>query len=418
MAAETVTIEKLGAKGDGIVSTPDGPVFVPFALPGERITIARHKSSGTMLALLEPAAERVAPACRHFGPDGKNGTCGGCTLQHLAAAPYQAFKRQVVIDALAANGLDCPVDPLVTAAPGQRRRATFSARRTEGRIVLGFSSPESHHIVEIEECPVLSPALFSRLPALRLLAGILATGTDPFRIAVLDTETGLDIGFSGLKPPSEKRRQAATRAVIAVKGIARLTYEDEIIVEPVRPVLDIAGTKVNPPPSGFAQATLEAEEVMAGLVAKHLKSARHVADLFSGYGTFALRLAAKSKVHAVEFDAPALAALDVAVRNRQGLKAVTSERRDLFRRPLLPRELAGFDGAVFDPPRAGAREQAEELARSKVAKIAAVSCNPATLGRDLRLLVDGGYRIERVIPIDQFLWSSHVEAIALLSRVR
>ena len=418
MAAETVTIEKLGAKGDGVAQTPEGPVFVPFALPGERITIARQKSSGAMLALLEPAAERVEPACRHFGPDGKNGTCGGCSLQHLSPAPYQDFKRQVVIDALSAHRLDCPVEALVGAAPGQRRRATFSARKTEAGIVLGFSSPESHHIVEIEECPVLSPVLFSRLPALRLLAGILASGSDAFRIAVLETETGLDISFSGLKPPSEKRRQAATRAVMAVKGIARLTYEDEIIVEPARPALDNAGTSVNPPPSGFAQATREAEEAMARLVAKHLKSAKQVADLFSGFGTFALRLAARSKVHAVEFDAKALAALDMAVRNRQGLKPVTSERRDLFRRPLLARELSGFDGAVFDPPRAGAREQAEELARSKVAKIAAVSCNPATLARDLRLLVDGGYRIERVIPIDQFLWSHHVEAVALLSRAK
>lgn len=418
MAAETVTIEKLGAKGDGVAQTPEGPVFVPFALPGERVTIARQKSSGVMLALLEPAAERIEPACRHFGPDGKNGTCGGCSLQHMAPAPYHAFKRQVVLDALAAHGLECPVEPLVTAAPGQRRRATFSARRTEAGILLGFSSPESHHIVEIEECPVLSPSLFSRLPALRLLAGILASGSDPFRIAVLETETGLDISFSGLKPPSEKRRQAATRAVIAVKGIARLTYEDEIIVEPVRPALDIAGTKVNPPPSGFAQATREAEETMAGLVTKHLKGSKSVADLFCGFGTFALRLAEKSRVHAVEFDARALAALDMAVRNRQGLKAVTNERRDLFRRPLLPRELAGFDGVVFDPPRAGAVEQAGELARSKVSKIAAVSCNPATLGRDLRILVDGGYAVERVVPIDQFLWSPHVEAIALLSRAR
>ncbi|WP_174802679.1 class I SAM-dependent RNA methyltransferase [Martelella limonii] len=416
MSAETVTIEKLGAQGDGIASTPSGQVFVPFTLAGETITIARQKSSGDLISLLKPAPERIAPACRHFGPDGVNGTCGGCSLQHLAAAPYHAFKRQVVIDALSAHGIDCPVDPLVTASPGERRRATFSARKTDQGIILGFSSPQSHHIVEIEECPVLSPAVFSRLPALKLLAGILATGNEPFRISVLETETGLDVSFSGLKSPSDKRRQAATRAVMAVKGIARLTYEDEIIIEPARPTLDIAGTRVSPPPSGFAQATRQAEETMAGLVVAHLKSCKSVADLFSGFGTFALRLAAKARVHAVEFDAPALAALDLAVRNRQGLKPLTSERRDLSRRPLLPRELQGFDGVVFDPPRAGAREQCEELAASKVKKIVAVSCNPATLGRDLRILIDGGYRLEKVIPIDQFLWSHHVEAVALLTR--
>lgn len=416
MAAETVTIEKLGAQGDGVATGRNGPVFVPFTLPGEEVMIAREKASGVMLSLLREAPERVAPACRHFGPDGRNGTCGGCSLQHLAAQPYQAFKRNVVVDALLAHGLDCPVEPLVAAAPHQRRRATFSARRTESGIVLGFSSPESHHIVEIEECPVLSPVLFARLPALRLLAGILAAGSEPFRISVLATETGLDISFTGIKPPSDKRRQAATRAVMALKGIARLTFADEIIVEPVRPVLEIAGTRLSPPPSAFAQATAEAEEAMAALVTRHLKSCRNVADLFSGFGTFALRLAQRARVHAVEFDGPALAALDLAVRSRQGLKPVTSERRDLFRRPLMARELAGFEGVVFDPPRAGAKEQAAELAQSKVARVVAVSCNPSTLARDLRLLVDGGYRIERVVPIDQFLWSHHVEAVALLSR--
>ena len=416
MAAETVVIEKLGAQGDGVAPGRDGPVFVPFTLPGEEVTIARDKSSGTMLSLLRASPERVAPVCRHFGPDGKNGTCGGCALQHLAAESYQTFKRNVVVEALSAQGLDCPVEPLVAAAPEQRRRATFSGRRTESGIVIGFSSPESHHIVEIEECPVLSPVVFSRLPALKLLAGILVSGTEPFRISVLASETGLDIDFTGIRPPSDKRRQAATRAVIAVKGIARLTFAGEIIVEPERPALEIAGTRIAPPAATFAQATTEAEAVMASLVTGHLTSCRNVADLFSGFGTFALRLAQKARVHAVEFDGPALAALDLAVRSRQGLKPVTSERRDLFRRPLMPRELAGFDGVVFDPPRAGAKEQAAELAQSKVAKVVAVSCNPATLARDLRLLVDGGYRVERVVPIDQFLWSPHVEAVALLTR--
>ncbi|MET3600477.1 class I SAM-dependent RNA methyltransferase [Martelella mangrovi] len=416
MAAETFVIERLGSQGDGIAASAEGPVYIPFTLPGEKVTVAREKSKATMLSLLETSPERIAPLCRHFGPDGENGTCGGCSLQHLERSAYDAFKRQVVIDALATHGIDCPVAPLVPSGPGERRRASFAGRRTEKGILLGFSSPESHHIVAIEECPVLTPTLFARLPALKLLAGILVSSGEPFRIAVLETQTGLDISFTDIAAPSEKRRQAAIRAVMTVKGIARLTIGDEIVVEPVKAALEMAGTRILPPPAGFAQATRAAEEAMAALVLKHLKGRKRVADLFSGFGTFALRLAEKARVHAVEFDGPALAALDQAARNRQGLRQVTTERRDLFRRPLLPRELAPYDGVVFDPPRAGAKEQAEELARSAVPRIVAVSCNPQTLGRDLAILKAGGYRIDRVVPIDQFFRSAHVEAVAFLSR--
>nr|WP_272211880.1 hypothetical protein [Marinicella sp. W31]MDC2877770.1 hypothetical protein [Marinicella sp. W31] len=246
MAAETFVIERLGSQGDGVAAGADGPVYIPFALPGEKVTVAREKSKAMMLSLLDASAERIEPTCRHFGPDGENGTCGGCSLQHLERSSYDTFKRQVVIDALAAHGIDCPVAPMVPSGPGERRRASFAGRRTENGILLGFSSPESHHIVAIEECPVLTPALFARLPALKLLAGILVSTSEPFRIAVMETETGLDISFSGLKTPSEERRQAATRAVMTVKGIARLTIGDEILVEPTKPELDLAGTRVLP----------------------------------------------------------------------------------------------------------------------------------------------------------------------------
>lgn len=416
MAAETVTITRLGGQGDGIADTATGAVFVPFTLPGEKVMIAREKNHGMVLSLLERAANRVEPLCRHFGPDGKNGTCGGCTLQHLNEETYNRFKLSLLEDALRQNQIDCPVNPLVTAATGQRRRAVLAGRRTENGILLGFSSPSSHHIVDIEECPVLADSLTSRLPAFRLLAGILAASSEPFRISVTETETGLDISFSGLKLTSDKRRQAAIRAAMTLKGIARLSIGNEIIVEPQKPVLDIDGTSLVMPPAGFAQATREAETAMAALVLKHLRSAKEVADLFSGFGTFALRLAKRARVHAVEFDQPALDALDHAARNKPGLKPVSTERRDLFRRPLLPRELKRFDGVVFDPPRAGAKEQAHELAASTVPRIAAVSCNPATLARDLKILVDGGYTIDAITPIDQFYWSPHVEAVALLSR--
>ncbi|TPW28815.1 class I SAM-dependent RNA methyltransferase [Martelella alba] len=414
MGAETVIIEKLGSQGDGIAK---GPVFVPFTLPGEEVMIARNKDHGTLLALKKAAPERIAPACRHFGPDGRNGTCGGCALQHLGPDSYRAFKTALVSDALAFQHIDCPVAPLVEAAPGERRRASFAGRKTETGIVFGFSSPSSHHIVAIEECPVLLPSLVARFPAFKLLAGILTSSAEPFRIAVLETATGLDISFSGLKKPSEKRRQAAIKAALTLKGIARLSIDDEILVEPDKPSLSIDGVALVPPPAAFSQASIKAEDAMAQLVLDHLAGAKRVADLFSGFGTFALRLAQRARVHAVESSAPALAALDHAARNHQGLKPVSIERRDLYRRPLMPQELKIFDGIVFDPPRAGAREQAEELARSIVPKIVAVSCNPATLARDLEILVAGGYRIDKITPIDQFLWSPHVEAVACLTKI-
>lgn len=207
-----------------------------------------------------------------------------------------------------------------------------------------------------------------------------------------------------------------TRAVLRLKGIARVSHEGEILIEPVKPLISFGGVSVSPAPAGFTQATIAAEEAMAELVLGHLAKAKKIADVFAGAGTFALRLARKAKVHAVEGEAKALAALDLAARNTQGLKPVTVEKRDLFRRPLMVSELKGFDGLVFAPPRAGAEAQVKELARTAIPRIAAVSCNPLTLARDLRVLVDGGYRIDSVTPIDQFLWSSHVEAVALLSR--
>ncbi|TIP90357.1 MAG: class I SAM-dependent RNA methyltransferase, partial [Mesorhizobium sp.] len=172
------------------------------------------------------------------------------------------------------------------------------------------------------------------------------------------------------------------------------------------------------PPGAFLQATEAAEQAMADIVGRHLARAKKIADLFAGCGSFALRLAAKSEIHAVEGDAAALLALDRAFRFASGLKRVTSERRDLFRRPLTFKELNAFDGIVFDPPRAGAEDQSKQIARSDVPLVAAVSCNPVTLARDLRILIDGGYALKSVTPIDQFLWSPHVEAVALLEKPR
>lgn len=416
MSTETVTIEKLGAQGDGIAGSAAGPVYVPFSLPGETVAIARVKSQGTIMSITTPSPDRQEPPCRHFGPDGVNGTCGGCTLQHLADAPYRAFKRQLVVDALKSKGLTPDVGEIVPARPGERRRVVFAARKTEKDMLIGFNQAESHHIVAIEECPISSAGIIARLPAIKAIAAALATSAEPFRVAVLETLSGLDIAADDIKKLSDPQRRKAIETVLGLRGIARVTVNGEILVEPAKPLIDFGGVEVSPPPGGFAQATKPAEEAMAELVLAHAGKAKRIADLFAGTGTFSLRLARIGRVHAVEAEATALAALDQAARKTQGLKPVSVEKRDLFRRPLMTQEFKPFDMVVFDPPRAGAEFQCTELARSGVKKIAAVSCNPLTLARDLQILVEGGYRITGVTPIDQFLWTSHVEVVATLEK--
>lgn len=402
-------IARLGAHGDGVVDANGGHIFIPFALPGETVTAAREKDRAQLISVIEPSAQRIDPACKHFTE------CGGCAIQHLEDSAYRDWKRGLVAHALKARGIDAAVGELVACPPHSRRRAAFTARNTETGLHLGYNKAFSHTLVDIEECPVLLPSIVEAAGILRHLAGIIANTSKPFRFLVTATESGFDIAASDCGKPTEAIRRAATDFVIRSK-IARLSIDGEIVVEPVKPMLTFGNATIAPPPGAFVQAVAEAEGAMASLVAGHMRKAKKVADLFSGCGTFALRLAAKSEVHAVEGDGPALAALDRGFRFANGLKRVTVERRDLDRRPLTFKELNAFDGIVFDPPRAGAEDQCKQIARSDVPYVAAVSCNPATLARDLRILIDGGYALRAVTPIDQFLWSHHVEAVAFLEK--
>lgn len=416
MSTQTVKIQSLGAQGDGIAHCPDGTVYVPFTLPGETVAIARVKDQGTIMSITEASPDRREPACRHFGPDGKNGTCGGCSLQHVQDEPYHDFKRNLVVAALRSKGLDVEVDPLVICRPGERRRVVFTARKTEKGLLLGFSQANSHHIVAIEECPIAAPAIVSRLDAIRAIGLPLASNAEPFRMTVMETLSGLDIAVDGIKSVNDKQRRALTETVLSMRGIARVSLSGEILIEPQKPVIEFGSVKVAPPAGSFVQATKVAEEAMAERVVAHVGKSKRIADLFCGTGTFTLRLARVGKVHGVEAEDKPLKSLDFAARNTPGLKPVTIERRDLFRHPLIAKELKLYDTVVFDPPRAGAEAQCKELARSTVKKIVAVSCNPLSFARDLSILVEGGYRITSVTPIDQFLWSPHVEAVATLEK--
>jgi 23S rRNA (uracil1939-C5)-methyltransferase len=406
-----LVIDRLGGQGDGVADTAQGPVYIPFALPGERVNAAVEGSKATLMALLEASPDRVEPACRHFTE------CGGCAIQHLAETPYRIWKHDKVVQALASRGIEQPVSGLVPGQPRSRRRAVFSARRTESGALLGYNRASSHTIIDIAECPVVLPEIEAAIGMLRSLAALIAGTRDAFHVMATHTASGLDVAVDGGGPISEATRRLASNFVIREK-LARLSVDGEIVIEPMKPVVHFGAATVAPPPGGFLQAVAEAEEAMAGMAVMHLKRAKKVADLFAGAGAFALRLAKTADVHAVEGDAAALAALDRGFRSTPGLRRVTVEKRDLFRRPLTSRELNAFDGVLFDPPRAGAEDQSKQIARSDVPYVVAVSCNPTTLARDLRILLDGGYALKSVTPVDQFLWSPHVEAVALLEKPR
>ncbi len=408
----SLTIQSVGAQGDGRAQENGAWVNVPFTLAGETVRVDGAGERLKLLEVLTPSPERAKPACKHFG------ACGGCTLQHMAPAPYADFKRDQIIRALSARGLDADVAETWTTPPGSRRRAAFTAKRFGKQVAIGFHARKSHELVAISECPVARPTIVAALPRLKEIAGYLLGGQDGIGLLVTETAFGLDLHITGVPKDAKALARAEAASAALRAGFARISIEGADVLTERRPSLPAGAAQLFPPPGGFLQASAEAEAEMERIVREHLKFAASVADLFSGCGTFALRLAAESSVLAAEGNAEAIEALKASVRAAHGLKPLTAEVRDLFRNPYGARELARFDGLVLDPPRAGASAQVAEIAKSHVPKVAYVSCDPATLARDLRTLVDGGYRIVRIHPIDQFLWSAHVEAVALLERAR
>ncbi len=405
-----LVIETLGSRGDGIFQGDEGPVYIPFTLPGERVLANVDGERGELVEILDASEERCEPVCRHYG------TCGGCSLQHLKSTAYLEWKREQVRQAFLSRGLDVPVEPVIPAQTGTRRRAVLAARRTRNSVLLGFSKRLTHKIVDMQECPVMRSRIVKVLPDLREMLGVLLTRKGEARVTILDTGNGLDVCIEGVREMSGPDLLMQMSEMSERLDLARLTIDGEVLATRRSPILKFGGVYAVPSPGAFVQASAEAEEVLISHVLSACKDASRVADLFSGSGTFALPLARHSEVMAVEMDEDALGAIKNAVRQAQGLKPVRTACRDLFREPLTVKELEEFDAVVFDPPRAGARAQAEELAQSTVAHVVAVSCNPATLARDIRILIDGGYRLSQVTPVDQFLFSEHIEAVAELER--
>jgi 23S rRNA (uracil1939-C5)-methyltransferase len=405
--SDAVSIVRLGAGGDGIAETAQGPCYVPFALPGERV---RRRAEGLPELLSAPSPQRQQPRCRHFG------RCGGCLAQHMAQELYADWKRGTLLAAFRQRGLEADVAPLRGMAAGTRRRAVFTAQRQGGELVFGFHRRHSAEVFAVAECPVLMPAIVTELAALRAIAAALAE--QEVRLTVLATPAGLDVAVESAAAGTNARTAAALARTLSHRAIARLAHNREIIAERARPELMLGGVAVVPPPGVFVQAVGEAEAVLIGEVLANAGRSRRVADLFAGLGTFSLPLARHAQVLAVDGDASALAALAEAKRKAGGLKPIVTKVRDLMREPLSAKELEAFDCVVLDPPRAGAPAQARQIARARVPRVIYVSCNPATLARDARTLVDGGLALQRVVPIDQFLYSAHLEAVAVFCRPR
>ncbi len=414
------TIADLGDRGDGIATVDGAPVYIAGALPGERVRFvplagAGSERRGRLDAVLAPVPERVAPACRHFG------VCGGCAAQHMAAPLYGTWKQAVVIHALAHRGFVAPpLAPLVMLPPGTRRRVKLRAERTPAGLVVGFHGRQSHDVVAIAECPVSVPAIAGLIAPLgRFLNGL--PGRIALDIAVTATETGLDVIVSGPARASRDLRSALARFADAEK-LARVGYAAdgetyEIVAHRTRPVVRAGTIPVELPPLAFLQPSVAGEAAIADAVAAALGDAAQIADLFAGIGTFALREGIRRRVHAYDADAAAIAALTAAAGRTPGLR-VAAAVRDLFRRPLAGAELGDLDAVVFDPPRQGANAQAAALAASDVPTVVAVACDAGTFARDARILVDGGYALERVEPIDQFPWTAEIELVATFHKAR
>jgi 23S rRNA (uracil1939-C5)-methyltransferase len=407
---QALDIARLGAQGDGVADLPSGQVFVPYTLAGERVQADVRGERARLVAVIEASPDRIAPVCRHFTH------CGGCAVQHLRTPAYLAWKRDLVVAAFASRGIDAPVGHVATVGPGARRRASFSARRTGRGVVLGFHEAKGVDIVDVQECPVTASAIVRALPGLRRLVEPLMSRRAPGRVVVTLAANGLDVAIEDVPgDPSLEVREFLAQQAAALK-LARLTLAGDTLYQATVPAVRFGTANVVLPARSFLQAAPAAEAEMVRLVTQAVGEAKRVVDLFCGMGTFTFPLAQRAPVLAVDGDKSAITALANAANRTPGLKPIETKLRDLFREPLSVKELQGFDAAVFDPPRAGAATQATALAASGVKVIAAVSCAPATLARDARILIDGGFTLERVTPIDQFLYSPHIEAVAIFRR--
>ena len=410
-----VSITHLGARGDALAQEGGDTLYIPYGVPGDRVRVRTLGKQGdgwnaVIAEILTPSPQRVEPVCAHFG------VCGGCALQQVDRAVYAAWKVNLLTEPLRRVGIDLEPEPLVQVPLGLRRRAQMAFINRRGVCLLGYHERSAHRVVDLTECSVLLPEMVAALPGLRgLLASLIPDGTG--EVTMTATETGLDVLVEGeLTLDLFTRERLADFA--AEQDLGRLSWRRPgAEVEPVArrrgPLVRFGRNGVEPPPGSFVQPTALGEQTIAQLILAAIPAGGKVADLYAGCGSFSIPLAERgAQVHAVEGDSLPLSALAAAAR--QGGLAITTETRDLARRPLLPHEMKTYKAVVFDPPRAGAADQVEQLALGGPPIIVAVSCNPNTLARDLKALLAAGYRLQSLTPIDQFPFTAHLEAVAVL----
>jgi 23S rRNA (uracil1939-C5)-methyltransferase len=414
----TLNILEVGGRGDGVAEEGGQRYFVPFTLPGEIVEAEARDSRGEGVAadlvrILSPSRHREPPPCAHFG------TCGGCALQHWRGDVYRAWKASLIERALTQRGVETPVfEKPLAGAPGERRRVDFALRRQGRHVLAGFNERGNAKIVDVGTCVIARPALVALLAPLRAaLVEILPDGGAADAV-VNETDSGLDVLIRPHKRLALSLERHQMLVDLAEKAdLGRLSWGDRAKFEPIvtrrPPILMLGDVTVEVPPAAFLQATKRAEVTMRAAITAWAGGALKLADLFAGVG--ALSLGRPGKATLFESDKAAVEAARAAAR-KQGGNRVAVELRDLFRNPLIVQELAAFDAVVLDPPRAGAAAQVGELARSGVRTVVYASCDPGSFARDARVLQDGRYRLEKLMPIDQFLWSSHVELIALFGR--
>ena len=396
MKIQSLTHTGLGRAEDG--------TMVPRTLPLEEVEVTDDG-----VRIVSPSADRVSPPCRHYK------SCGGCAMQHASDAFVAAWKASTVERALSAQGIEATIADTITSPIKSRRRAKLAGRRTKKGTLVGFHARASDTLVEVPDCQLLAPELIATLPALNALTALAASRKAEVAMTVSLSVDGPDVHIQ-----TEKELTTDLRVDLAQwanqYGIARLVWVDEPVVTIHPPRQDFGGSLVVPPPGAFLQATKHGEKALQDAVNAIVGDADKVVDLFAGSGTFTLPLARKASVHAVEGVREMMDALDRGWRSTGGLHRVSVETRDLFRRPLLPDELNEFDAIVIDPPRAGADAQVAEIAESKVATVAMVSCNPVTFARDAKTLIDAGFTLGPVTVVDQFRWSHHTEVVAAFTR--
>lgn len=416
MSGEPVelTIERLGRFGDGLASWKGRIVAAPGALPGERVEASIEAETAVLERILEPSPQRVTPPCAYAK------RCGGCQLQHAAPALLAAWRRDQVREALRAQGVDAEIRPTRSSPPASRRRVGFTAMRTKKGAMLGFRERRGHAVVDVDACLVARPEIVAAIPALRELTGLAAPRKRAVKLHVTWSPAGLDLAIDDAKELDLALREGsvAWAEATAAEGvpIARLSWNGELVAERAPPAQQFGAVLVVPPPGAFLQATLEGQAALIEATVGGVGDARRVVDLFAGCGAFSGPLAERADVWALDADRAAIMALDRGWRAAPGLKRLRAEARDLFRRPLLASELRDFEAVVIDPPRAGAEAQSREIAASHLPRVVSVSCNPVTFARDAAILIAAGFQLRHVTPIDQFLWSPHIELVGLFER--